>query len=323
MSDRKTMVFTLNLGTLALFVTTLVGTSARNFFSTPARGQDSSFSLEEGRMMVTYAAASYCSPDVLRNWTCERCSDSVAGFVPKTVVTDEDWDLQAVVGYSPQLSSALVIFRGTKGSSWENWIHNLMTTKSQVRHPGMPKDATVHDGFWRSWTRSNLQNRTSVALDALFEERGVLPVVVVGHSLGGALATLCAADLLTERNLTAVRLYTFGCPRVGNYAFASAMRNTTLDNTRVTHDRDIVPTVPFTHFGFHHLAREVWQRTITTGSKKHPPRLNFTMEITCDGSGEDRRCQDSLCRYLGACTSIEDHLEYLGVPLGGGNGHEC
>jgi hypothetical protein len=47
------------------------------------------------------------------------------------------------------------------------------------------------------------------------------------------------------------------------------------------------------------------------------------MEITCDGSGEDRRCQDSLCRYVGACTSIEDHLEYLGVPLGGGKGHEC
>ena len=49
----------------------------------------------------------------------------------------------------------------------------------------------------------------------------------------------------TEYNLTAVRLYTFGCPRVGNQPFADALRNTTLVDTRVTHDRDIVPSVPF------------------------------------------------------------------------------
>jgi len=181
------------------------------------------------------------------------------------------------VGYSPALGSVLAVFRGTKEKSLKNWIHNLMTTRTQIEYPGgsLPADARVHDGFYRSWTRSVLQKQTTDAIQAIFKARGaVLPVVVIGravqvdpgltaldscalklkdhsglsafkfffqfqlapphigHSLGGALATLCAAELVTEYNLTAVRLYTFGCPRVGNRPFAIALRNTTLLDTR-------------------------------------------------------------------------------------------
>jgi hypothetical protein len=33
--------------------------------------------------------------------------------------------------------------------------------------------------------------------------------------------------------------------------------------------------------------------------------------LLCDGSGEDPSCHNSAC-YLGLCTSIADHLIYLG-----------
>jgi triacylglycerol lipase len=47
-------------------------------------------------------------------------------------------------------------------------------------------------------------------------------VVVCGHSLGGALATLCASDLAGYLGAKcAVSSYTFGSPRVGNAVFAS------------------------------------------------------------------------------------------------------
>lgn len=53
---------------------------------------------------------------------------------------------------------------------------------------------------------------------------GLLLLLLVGHSLGGALAQLAAHDIATagaKQGLT-VRLgcYTFGAPRVGNHAFA-------------------------------------------------------------------------------------------------------
>jgi predicted alpha/beta hydrolase family esterase len=271
--------------------------------------------------VASYAAASYCSPGTITNWTCDRCtSERVEGFVPAAVVYDEAWNLQAYIGFSPELASILVVFRGTKSSSLTNWIHNLMASKTRVKYPGMPDGATVHDGFYRSWTRSVLQKQINAAIQAVQAERGAgVPVVVIGHSLGGALATLCAAELVTEYNLTAVRLFTFGCPRVGNAKFAKALKNTSLVNTRVVHDRDIVPSVPFQDLGFHHAAREVWQRRIRVGRTP----FAIVVEITCDESGEDKRCQDSLCGTPGGCTSVADHLTYLDVPLGGRKGFDC
>lgn len=40
----------------------------------------------------------------------------------------------------------------------------------------------------------------------------------------------------------------------------------------------------------------------------------------CNGSGEDPQCHDGAC-YLGLCTSVDDHLVYLGVYMG--QGEEC
>ena len=34
----------------------------------------------------------------------------------------------------------------------------------------------------------------------------------------------------------------------------------------------------------------------------------------CDDSGEDPRCHNSVC-FLGLCTSISDHLQYLGAHM--------
>ena len=36
--------------------------------------------------------------------------------------------------------------------------------------------------------------------------------------------------------------------------------------------------------------------------------------LLCDGSGEDPSCHNSAC-YLGLCTSVADHLVYLGVHM--------
>jgi len=310
----------------------LVKTVALGTFTLGALGSSflpsrpSFFDLEEGITMAEYAAASYCPTETIGNWTCERCVDRIHEFVPSTVVYDPAFNLQAYVGFEPRRGMILVVFRGTVETSLENWIHNVMTTRTKVKYPGMPKTAKVHDGFYRSWTRSTLKRGIVKAVRAELHARDAereddLPttVTVVGHSLGGALATLCATDLVMEENITSVRLYTFGCPRVGNEAFAKALQNTTLVHTRVTHDRDVVPTLPFRHLGFHHTAREVWQRTLRIGKGS----MSLSVEIICDGSGEDMLCQNSLCSVPGKCSKIADHLKYLGVSLGGDADREC
>jgi predicted lipase len=49
-----------------------------------------------------------------------------------------------------------------------------------------------------------------------------LPVVVTGHSLGGAIATLAAVDLVEEGIVSPgnIGVWNFGSPRVGNQIFS-------------------------------------------------------------------------------------------------------
>ncbi|KAI8868646.1 alpha/beta-hydrolase, partial [Ramicandelaber brevisporus] len=95
-------------------------------------------------------------------------------------------------------------------------------------------------------------------------------LVVTGHSLGGALATLMALQLTRQlSNIASDRvrltLSTFGQPRIGNDAFALLVHRR-LCNTksgghrcyRVTANRDIVTQLPPMMFDFKHHPHEVY-----------------------------------------------------------------
>ncbi len=71
----------------------------------------------------------------------------------------------------------------------------------------------------------------------------------VGHSLGGALATLVADWIKVEFNKT-VYLYTFGCPRVGKKDFAIKSSARIDKIFRCVHGADPVPKIPV--WPFHH-----------------------------------------------------------------------
>ena len=85
------------------------------------------------------------------------------------------------------------------------------------------------------------------------------PVMVTGHSLGGALAVLFAQRLETMgRDVTAV--YTYGAPRPGRRDFSEPYNNSDLGarTFRCVHGDDIVPTVaPSEPLGFRHVGRFV------------------------------------------------------------------
>ena len=69
-------------------------------------------------------------------------------------------------------------------------------------------------------------------------------VLVTGHSLGAALATLCAADLAARG--APVACYTFASPRVGNRTFAAWLGRVALPGRlfRVFNTEDLIPTLP-------------------------------------------------------------------------------
>jgi len=67
-------------------------------------------------------------------------------------------------------------------------------------------------------------------------------IIIIGHSLGGALAMLSLMDLITKYPDTLV--YTFGAPRVGNPKFSQYLENHDAIVYRVENTSDIVPYFP-------------------------------------------------------------------------------
>lgn len=283
-------------------------------------------------------SVAYCGRRSVLAWNCTRCRDSFAGgFEVESTVYDAGWDLFAFAGYSRVLRSPVVAFKGTDSRSIYNWAENMRYWRSYLPLPVPGADGSlVHTGFYASWNSSALAPNVTIAAGNLVDKYPGRPLYVVGHSLGAALATVAAVDIRARlearrakqgRRPLDVRLVTFGSPRVGNEAFASFVRQATRLSVRLTHNRDIVPSVPPTWVGFHHVATEAWQVDVVDKEANEAAKYregggknrNSHGEVIgvvglCDASGEDPRCHNSVC-YLGLCTSVADHLSYMGAPM--------
>eukprot|EP00898_Chlorokybus_atmophyticus_P005033 jgi/Chlat1/5530/Chrsp369S05344 len=110
----------------------------------------------------------------------------------------------------------------------------------------------VHSGFYYAWQRLAEQ-----VFNCVYEqlEQNQRPILVTGHSLGAAEATLCAYDLRRIMQLQPSELfvYTFGSPRVGNPAFVRSYDKLVTWSFRIAHARDEVTYVPWRIFGFEHV----------------------------------------------------------------------
>ena len=82
-------------------------------------------------------------------------------------------------------------------------------------------------------------------------------VIVTGHSLGGALATLCAVDVQYNfSSKAALSVYTFGAPRVGNHGFRESFNRRVPASDRFFYGMDLVPALPRPWQGYSHVNQE-------------------------------------------------------------------
>jgi Lipase (class 3) len=86
-------------------------------------------------------------------------------------------------------------------------------------------------------------------------------IVVTGHSLGAALATLYVLDNALTDRIKNPTIYTFASPRVGDASFASAFDSLGLTSWRVVNELDLVPRVPL---GYTHVDTPQEYNSLTT-----------------------------------------------------------
>jgi pimeloyl-ACP methyl ester carboxylesterase len=193
----------------------------------------------------------------------------------------------------------IVAFRGTY--SIANTVYDLSTIPQEyVSYPdddnGSNPNATkcencaVHMGFYASW-----KNTRNVILPVIEEISLAYPhhkLVLVGHSLGGAVAALAAMELLARGYDPTIT--TFGEPRVGNQGLVDFIDaqfgldpNSTTDASdwkfrRVTHMADPVPHLPLEEWGYVPHGGEIF-----ISKSDLPPDVEDLR--SCDGQ-KDKEC---------------------------------
>ncbi len=191
--------------------------------------------------MAYMSSIAYDSVASINAWNCPRCSKYP--LINVKAFSNSTGDIQGFTGYSTSLNAIILSFRGS--ASIQNWIINLSTTMVAYPHCANCK---IHNGFSTAWNLAKgFVNPQIQALRALHRDA---PIYITGHSLGGAIAAVSAADIKTTFGNIAA-LYTFGEPRVGNAEFAAYFPSVIASN-RVIHYADLVPHVPPSSFGFQH-----------------------------------------------------------------------
>lgn len=133
----------------------------------------------------------------------------------------------------------LIAFRGTE--SLGDWIDNLDVL------PAARPYGNVHSGFMEAFRRVERDIRVALPTGTVAGRK----VWLTGHSLGGALATITAAEFGSALPVTGI--YTYGQPRLGNSAVRGFFKLHHPDRfMRFVNDDDVVPRVPP---GYQHVGR--------------------------------------------------------------------
>jgi len=134
--------------------------------------------------------------------------------------------------------------RGTEPTEWNDIQADANATMAVLGSLGK-----VHSGFNRE-----VDDLWPMLEDALQDNEQ--PVWFCGHSLGGAMATICAYRCKQSSiSSNPQELHTFGSPRVGCRRY---IRQTHLEHYRWVHNNDIVTRVPPTWLGYRHGGREIY-----------------------------------------------------------------
>lgn len=167
----------------------------------------------------------------------------------------------------------VLVFRGTL--SMEDWMTDLNFRQTEPSFLETPGAQLVHTGFDTLY--ATMRDNVYAALEGAFPnaER----VFVTGHSLGGALATLCAMDLASNTKHKVI-CYTYGSPRVGNVRFAEAYQAALPNSVRVWNRYDTIPDLPAAGLAgttYQHVqpAQEVVQGPYDNMSGNHSPTTYY------------------------------------------------
>ncbi len=171
-------------------------------------------------------------------------------LIDSKLIWNKDRDSKCLMAWGEEQRLIVICFRGT--ASAKNVLTDLKLWRST--HPPtrgnyfMGTQPMTHAGFGDFWYGSGMKETCMSMVSDITaspsDEQHPWRILVCGHSLGGAAAKIAAYDL-SEWNIRVgeghrVLCYTYGCPRVGNSAFAKSYNLMVPNTWNIMHLNDIV-----------------------------------------------------------------------------------
>ncbi|KAJ1935897.1 hypothetical protein FBU59_005235 [Linderina macrospora] len=234
----------------------IVGGGDKKVTSYVSNNQTGIVSAETIVKYCRYSGAAYKVLDT--TWTC---SINCQAADTKGTIVDYHWDTSKTadpsfgfVAHKDDTKEIIVSWRGT--TILMDWVKDF--TYFPVSWPSAVTGSKVHRGFLQAYSSVSSQIEQSVA--KLVAKYPDYSIVLTGHSLGGAQATIAAVDYATRHPewRSKMKLFTYGQPRVGNTKFAGWLSQQPFPIYRTVYKGDLVPRVPFQFMGFQHISQEVW-----------------------------------------------------------------
>jgi predicted lipase len=179
----------------------------------------------------------------------------------------------------PTTGDAVIAVRGTEGiHEWMQDAHFLL-----MPCPFLAGAGRTEDGFtavYLSFTTDPAPGSPSVvkALAGLQWRKPVKTLTMCGHSLGGALVTLLAMDVVTHTEFTDPMVYSFASPRTGDGTFAATYNHIVPRTCRIANRMDLVPKLPLPPL-YEHVTGLYDLNPVILGL---PPRILVKPELVCE-----------------------------------------
>lgn len=219
----------------------------------------------------------------------------------KWKVIDKKKDLDLAMWYEGG-----VLYVNFKGSdSPKDWLFNFSFLPIMAPYKNMIDKYYTHSGF------SKLYHIARDDIHEKFLKEKPKKIVIVGHSLGGALGTLCYADFKWHKeniegyDVKIVGMVS-GCPRVGFFIGFENFKKYTEGLIRLTFNNDFVARIPFRWLGYKHIGehehfgKKLWW-PLTPSAIYHHFRESYLNHLKDD---EFKDGKDNNYMYLPAIISV-------------------
>ncbi|KAH6581419.1 hypothetical protein BASA61_009075, partial [Batrachochytrium salamandrivorans] len=181
---------------------------------------------------------------------------SAASYFDSVIISGE-WECGVVCEGDTKDTVIQTVFLQTRDlkNGPAPWLNDGVVSTNRKRVP-FPNNLEIHSGFQSAYL--DIRSLMMAGIRTAQKKYPGFKLVFTGHSLGGALASLAAADYVNHESgdTSYVSVYSYGEPRIGNSQWADWFDNLPLASYRVTSQSDPVPRLPPYMMGYRHTKQE-------------------------------------------------------------------